>query len=53
MLYTGADISASLIGQTARFGEKKVGWALQPKRAQPTSTHHTLGLLGRAGLVHS
>lgn len=51
--YTGAGISASVIGQAARSGEQKVGWKPDTRKAKPTLTHHTLGLLGQQNLIHS
>lgn len=53
VLYTGAGISASVIGQAARSGQNKVGWKSNPREAKPTPTHYALGVLGRHGLVHS
>ena len=56
VLYTGAGISASVIGQAARSGANTQGWkgtALNRKQVPPTTTHQALGLLGRLGLVHS
>ena len=56
VLYTGAGISASVIGQAARSGANTQGWkgtALNRKQVPPTTTHQALGLLGRSGLVHS
>ena len=54
VLYTGAGISASVIGQAARSGTNVVGWKKGDRMAaHPTYTHKALGLLGRAGLVHS
>lgn len=51
--YTGAGISASVIGQAARSGENKVGWKGNTREAKPTFTHHALGLLGQRGLINS
>lgn len=53
VLYTGAGISAAVIGQAARSGANTVGWKADTRKAQPTFTHHALGFLGRQGLVHS
>jgi NAD-dependent SIR2 family protein deacetylase len=53
VLYTGAGISASAVGQAARSGSNKVGWKANPRQAKPTLTHKALGLLGRHRLVHS
>jgi len=54
VLYTGAGISASAVGQAARSGQNKQGWVCGDlMAAQPTPTHHALGLLGRKGVVHS
>eukprot|EP00614_Pseudopedinella_elastica_P003774 CAMPEP_0172607262 /NCGR_PEP_ID=MMETSP1068-20121228/27463_1 /TAXON_ID=35684 /ORGANISM="Pseudopedinella elastica, Strain CCMP716" /LENGTH=384 /DNA_ID=CAMNT_0013410217 /DNA_START=79 /DNA_END=1234 /DNA_ORIENTATION=+ len=52
VLYTGAGISAQVIGQAARSGSNKQGWMKKPRQAKPTFTHCALGLLGRQGLVH-
>jgi len=53
VLYTGAGISASVIGQAARSGQNKVGWKANKMQAQPTFTHQALAHLGKLGLVHS
>lgn len=54
VLYTGAGISASAVGQAARSGTNKEGWEQVNKMAvKPTPTHHALGILGREGLIHS
>jgi len=53
VVYTGAGISAAVIGQAARSGENKVGWKTSPMKAMPTLTHHVLGFLGQKGLIHS
>lgn len=53
VVYTGAGISASVIGQAARSGTNTVGWKRDTRTAQPTLTHHAIAALGRAGLVHS
>merc|ERR1719375_1441868 len=50
--YTGAGISASVIGQAALSGANKVGWKGNTRAAEPTFTHHALGFLGREGLLH-
>ena len=51
VLYTGAGISASVVGQAALSGTNTVGWKAGGKRAaKPTCTHYALGLLGREGL---
>jgi len=53
VLYTGAGISASVIGQAALSGQNTVGWKPDKMKAKPTLTHHALGFLGRQGIVHS
>jgi len=53
VLYTGAGISASVIGQAALSGQNKVGWKPDKLTAKPTLTHHALGFLGRQGIIHS
>lgn len=53
VLYTGAGISASVIGQAALSGQNKVGWKPEKMKAKPTFTHHALGFLGRQGCIHS
>merc|ERR1712196_48528 len=50
--YTGAGISASVIGQAAPSGQNKVGWKGDTRKAEPTFTHYALGFLGRQGLLH-
>merc|ERR1719375_1389376 len=50
--YTGAGISASVIGQAALSGANKVGWKGDTRKAEPTFTHYALGFLGRQGLLH-
>lgn len=50
--YTGAGISASVVGQAALSGQNKVGWAGNTRAAQPTFTHYTLSFLARQGLLH-
>jgi NAD-dependent SIR2 family protein deacetylase len=52
VLYTGAGISASAVGQAARSGMNTQGWKGNPQAAQPTPTHCALGLLGQHGLIH-
>lgn len=52
VLYTGAGISASAVGQAARSGQNTQGWKGNPQAAQPTPTHCALGLLGQSGLIH-
>jgi NAD-dependent SIR2 family protein deacetylase len=52
VLYTGAGISASAIGQAARSGQNTQGWKGDTRAAKPTPTHFALGLLGQQGLVH-
>lgn len=53
VLYTGAGISASVIGQAALSGVNKVGWKPDKMTAAPTPTHRALGLLGQQGIIHS
>ncbi|CAE8626753.1 unnamed protein product [Polarella glacialis] len=53
VLYTGAGISASVIGQAALSGQNKVGWKPDKMSANPTPTHYALGLLGQQGIIHS
>eukprot|EP00927_Polykrikos_kofoidii_P044534 TRINITY_DN38471_c0_g1_i1.p1 TRINITY_DN38471_c0_g1~~TRINITY_DN38471_c0_g1_i1.p1 ORF type:complete len:750 (+),score=93.84 TRINITY_DN38471_c0_g1_i1:35-2251(+) len=53
VLYTGAGISASVVGQAARSGTNHVGFENEPLKAPPTFTHWALGLLATNGLVHS
>ena len=52
VLYTGAGISASVIGQAARSGTNTVGWEKNKMAAPPTPTHHALVRLHSLGLVH-
>jgi NAD-dependent SIR2 family protein deacetylase len=52
VVYTGAGISASVVGQAALSGTNKVGWTGCKTAAMPTATHHALAALGRAGLIH-
>lgn len=51
VVYSGAGISASAVGQAALSGVNKTGW-LDKTSAKPTMTHHALALLARAGWVH-
>jgi len=53
VLYTGAGISAAVVGQAARSGQNTVGWESSPLMARPTPTHFALGFLGLQGLIHS
>ena len=53
VLYTGAGISASVIGQASRSGSNTVGWKRSTREVPPTPTHHALAILHRLGLVHS
>lgn len=53
VLYTGAGISASVIGQAALSGQNKVGWKPDKLTCNPTFTHHALGFLGQQGIIHS
>lgn len=53
VLYTGAGISASVIGQAALSGQNKVGWKPDKLSCPPTFTHHALGFLGKHGVIHS
>ena len=46
--YTGAGISAAVIGQAALSGQHTVGWKADTRAAPPTFTHHALGFLGLA-----
>jgi hypothetical protein len=52
VLYTGAGISASVIGQAARSGVNKQGWHDSPMMAHPTYTHQALAALCQHGIVH-
>lgn len=50
VLYTGAGISAQVVGQAARgSGQAQAG---SPLAAKPTATHFALGVLGQRGLIH-
>ena len=51
VVYSGAGISASAVGQAALSGVNKTGW-LDKTAAKPTMTHHALSVLGRAGWIH-
>ena len=51
VLYTGAGISASAVGQAARSGSATVGFKANPAAARPTLTHFALAFLARQGLV--
>ena len=53
VVYSGAGISASVIGQAARSGQNKQGWEGKRHEAKPTFTHKALSLLVSEGLVHS
>lgn len=53
VLYTGAGISAAVIGQAALSGQNKVGWKPNKLEAKPTPTHIALGVLGREGIIQS
>ena len=52
VVYSGAGISASAVGQAARSGTNTVGFSGGEHYAQPTPTHHALAALGRTGWVH-
>eukprot|EP00927_Polykrikos_kofoidii_P002631 TRINITY_DN11057_c0_g1_i1.p1 TRINITY_DN11057_c0_g1~~TRINITY_DN11057_c0_g1_i1.p1 ORF type:complete len:722 (-),score=123.71 TRINITY_DN11057_c0_g1_i1:293-2278(-) len=52
VVYTGAGISAAVVGQAALSGQNKVGWKAKTE-AMPTYTHYALGFLGQQGLIHS
>lgn len=53
VLYTGAGISASVIGQAAVSSVNKVGWVGKGVHASPTSTHYILSQLVRENLIQS
>jgi len=53
VLYTGAGISAAVVGQAALSGQNKVGWKGGKMECPPTFTHHALGFLGKRGIIHS
>ena len=50
VLYTGAGISAAVVGQAAR-GSAAAGSG-DSLRAKPTFTHIALGFLGKEGMIH-
>ena len=50
--YTGAGISASVVGQAALSGQNTVGWTGTKLEAQPTPTHFALAALAKHGLLH-
>jgi NAD-dependent SIR2 family protein deacetylase len=52
VIYSGAGISASVIGQAARSGQNKQGWEGGRHQAKPTFTHQALAHLVHQGLVH-
>jgi len=52
VVYSGAGISASAVGQAALSGTNKVGWTGNKTSAMPTPTHHALARLGQAGWIH-
>jgi len=52
VVYSGAGISASAVGQAALSGTNKVGWTGNKTSAIPTPTHHALARLGQAGWIH-
>merc|ERR1719421_2213740 len=51
VVYSGAGISASAVGQAALSGVNKTGW-LEKAKAKPTMTHHALAALSRTGWIH-
>merc|ERR1711976_542376 len=53
VLYTGAGISASVIGQAAKTGINKTGWLGHGTQAAPTAPHYFLSKLVRENLIHS
>jgi len=53
VIYTGAGISAAVIGQAARSGSNKVGWKCNTRAALPTYTHHALYVLHKHGYISS
>lgn len=53
VLYTGAGISAQVIGQAAKSGTNVVGFKAGKIEAMPTLTHHALAVLNKNGYVHS
>eukprot|EP00928_Gymnodinium_smaydae_P074503 TRINITY_DN57549_c0_g1_i1.p1 TRINITY_DN57549_c0_g1~~TRINITY_DN57549_c0_g1_i1.p1 ORF type:complete len:1191 (+),score=165.92 TRINITY_DN57549_c0_g1_i1:248-3574(+) len=52
VLYTGAGISASVVGQAAKSGQNTVGWKANPLYGKPTLTHYALAILSSKGLIH-
>ena len=52
VIYSGAGISASVVGQAALSGQNTVGWTGVKTEANPTPTHWALGALGRTGWIH-
>ena len=52
VVYSGAGISASVVGQAALSGTNKVGWTGLKSEATPTPTHRALAALGRSRWVH-
>jgi NAD-dependent SIR2 family protein deacetylase len=56
VIYTGAGISASKVGQAARSDQNIVGWKVDRpdrKSVRPTFTHYALTSMVRAGMIHS
>eukprot|EP00041_Stephanoeca_diplocostata_P013976 m.250950 g.250950 ORF g.250950 m.250950 type:complete len:177 (-) comp19534_c0_seq13:1240-1770(-) len=53
VVYTGAGISASVVGQAAKSGCNKVGLHHNAKAVNPTYTHRALALLHDHGLIQS
>ena len=51
VVYSGAGISASAVGQAALSGVNKTGW-VDKTSAKPTMTHHALAVLGNNGWIH-
>jgi len=51
VVYTGAGISASVVGQAARSGQNKVGWKGNRHTCKPTYTHFALAYLGQQDLI--
>jgi len=52
VVYSGAGISAAVVGQAALSGQNKVGWTGAGTSAQPTPTHYALARLGRTNWIH-
>jgi len=52
VVYTGAGISAAVVGQAARSGTNTVGFKGNELHVAPTFTHHALGHLGKVGMIH-